>query len=611
MSNVGEEFVKELQRAVGLINEAKYPEAANALNSLIDISPNLSQAMVQRGRCHWEMVRWEEALRDFRMAAVLNPHDKDVLWTISLLLLQMGRFSEGWKDLGVRWQSSRFDSARLHTTKPEWTVDRWYNHLLVWSEQGIGDQILYSSLLPAVKGRGEKLTVMVDARLMSLMQRGMPGIDFVPQTARLKGLDYHIPIGSVPAQFIQNYANIPSNRAVNFLKADPERVEQYRKKINKQDGEFVIGLSWGSGAKVIGNHKSAELEELLPIFTIPNTRLINMQYGQPYGPINELERKTGVRVESIHEVDNTYDLDGLAAAMECCDLIISVSNATAHLAGGLGRPTFLLNSNKLWFWSHKNGNQSLWYPSVTIFDRKNAVAPWTPQVEAIANQVRRIRGLPLNEAPPTFVFFHIGPNLTQPRRLVDSIRRTNPDAEIIMCSDQSTPFMLGISQRVHVKGDPKNIMQMRLDGFAAAKLNKPAIYLDTDMAVMEKISPTQMLGDHDVIMCRRSFQREALFNTNLRGMNFSEYQGKTLDQVYPYLACATVTRSYHAWEQMATILRYMDPKYAIWYGDQEALKSYAAANSIGTLDEKEYACLPEFVDRSNPPKIIHYKGNRK
>lgn len=611
MSNVGDDFIKELQRAAELVNEAKYLEATEVFNDLIGITPNLSQAMVQRGRCHWEMVRWEDALRDFRMAAVLNPHDKDVLWTISLLLLQMGRFSEGWKDLGVRWQSSRFDSARLHTTKPEWTVDRWYNHLLVWSEQGIGDQILYASLLPAVKARGEKLTVMMDARLIPLMERGMPGIDFVPQTARLKGLDYHIPIGSVPAQFVQNYANISSNRAAAYLKADPERVERYRKKINKQDGEFVIGLSWGSGAKIIGNHKSIELEELTPLFKIPGTRVINMQYGQPYGPINELEKKTGFRIESLHEVHNTYDLDGLAAVMECCDAVVSVSNATAHLAGGLGRPTFLLNSNKLWFWSHKNGNQSLWYPSVKVFDRKTAIAPWAPQVEDIAYEIRRMRGLPTDEASPTFVFFHVGPNLTQPRRLVDSIRKVNPDAEIVMCSDQSTPFLTGISKRVHVKGDPKNIMQMRLDGFAAAKLDKPAIYLDTDMAVMEKISPTQMLGDRDVVMCRRSFQREALFNTNLRGMNFSEYQGKTLDQVYPYLACATVTRDYKPWEDMAMRLCMMDSKYAIWYGDQEALKSYAAENNIGTLDEKEYACLPEFVDRNNPPKIIHYKGNRK
>lgn len=611
MSKISEDFVKELQQAVELVNQAKYPEATTALDGLVTISPHLSQTLVQRGRCHWEMVKWEEALRDFRMAAVLNPYDNDVLWTISLLLLQMGRFSEGWKDLGVRWQSSRFDSARISTNKPEWTVDRRFTHLLVWSEQGIGDQILYSSLLPAVKGRGEKLTVMVDARLIPLMERGMPGIDFVPQTARLKGIDYQIPMGSVPSRFIMNYADIPANRVTNFLRADPERIERYRKKINKKDGEFVIGVSWGSGATIIGNHKSIELEELLPVFAIPGTRVINLQYGQPYQAMNELESKTGIRIESVHEVDNTRDLDGLAAVMECCDLVLSVSNATAHIAGGLGRPTILLNSNKLWFWSHTNGSQSLWYPSVKIFNRKTAISPWAPHVAEIANEVRRMRGLPLDEAPPTFVFFHVGNDLTQPRRLVESIRKSNPNAEIVMCSDQGTPFLSGVSKRIHIKGDRTQLMQMRLDAFAAAKLTVPAIYIDTDMAVQDKVSPTQLLGDRDVVMCRRSFQRDAGFNINLRGMNFSEYKGKTLDEVYPYLACATVTRDHKPWDNMAMRLRMMDPKYSIWYGDQEALKSYAAENDVGTLDEKEYACLPEFVDRNNPPKIVHYKGNRK
>ena len=222
-----------------------------------------------------------------------------------------------------------------------------------------------------------------------------------------------------------------------------------------------------------------------------------------------------------------------------------------------------------------------------------------------------MRGLPPNEGPATFVFFHVGPNLTQPKRLIESIKKSNPDAKIIMCSDQSTPFLTGVSQRIHVKGDPKNIMQMRLDGFAAAKIEGPAIYLDTDMVVQDKIYPEAMLGDKNVVMCRRSFQRDALFNTNLRGMNFSEYQGKTLDEVYPYLACATVTRDYKPWEEMAMILRTMDPKYAVWYGDQEALKTYAITEEIGTLDESEYACLPEMVHRNAPPKIVHFKGGRK
>lgn len=79
MSTIFDDFVKELQRGAELVNQTKYPEAIEVFNDMINITPNLSQAMVQRGRCHWEMVRWEEALRDFRMASIINPADKDVL----------------------------------------------------------------------------------------------------------------------------------------------------------------------------------------------------------------------------------------------------------------------------------------------------------------------------------------------------------------------------------------------------------------------------------------------------------------------------------------------------------------------------------------------------
>jgi hypothetical protein len=211
----------------------------------------------------------------------------------------------------------------------------------------------------------------------------------------------------------------------------------------------------------------------------------------------------------------------------------------------------------------------------------------------------------------TFVFFHVGKDVSQPMRLIESILKTNPGSDIVMCADILTPVLQGITQRVNVAGDRDKLMQFRLDAFASVKLERPAIYLDTDMVVREKINPSALLGSSDITVCRRAFQRNALFNTKLRGLDFSEYSGRTLDQVYPYLACATVTRTYKPWFEMAMALRRMDPKFSIWYGDQEALKAYASTKNFGMLSESEYACLPEKVDVRFPPKIIHYKGGRK
>lgn len=210
-----------------------------------------------------------------------------------------------------------------------------------------------------------------------------------------------------------------------------------------------------------------------------------------------------------------------------------------------------------------------------------------------------------------FVFFHVGDDLIQPTRLVGSLRQSNPDAEIIMVTDAGTPKLEGVTERIEIEGDRKKIMLMRLTGFSAAQLKEPAMYLDTDMEVLEKIDVEKLLGDRNVLLCRRSFNKDSWFNINLRGMDFSEHRGLTLDQVYPYLACATVTRSWVPWGMMLKLMtQHLNPKYEIWYGDQEALRLYAIIEDTGEIDESEYACLPEFRDKFNP-KIVHYKGSRK
>lgn len=216
----------------------------------------------------------------------------------------------------------------------------------------------------------------------------------------------------------------------------------------------------------------------------------------------------------------------------------------------------------------------------------------------------------------TFVFFHIGDDpkyVSMVNRLISSIKETNPNPYIVMVSDPETPVIEGITKRVDIKGDRKEIMLMRLAGFAAAQVDRPAIYLDTDMVVKEEIDTHKIIGDKEAILCRRFFNKQAIFNHNLRGMDFSEYRGRTLDEVYPILACATVTRDWKPWAQMTAMMEYINPKFKLWYGDQEVLRLYSqCGEDVGYLSERDYACLPEYEHTLYPsPKIIHYKGARK
>lgn len=605
---VKDEFIKLLQSGVNLANEDNFDEAVKKFDPLAELYASMVQVLIQRGRCHWEMRRWDKANEDFLKAERMDPSNQDIKWTLSLMNLQQGNFVAGWKTFEYRWDSKKFDSPRLKTKKPKWVTDSGYKDVLVWSEQGVGDQILYCSLLPEIKRQTPVLTVMIDARLIPLFKRSMPSIDFVPQNARVSEINAQIPMGSLVPEFIKSKADIKRIRKDAYLIADYSLVSELRSSLNISNNERLIGISWASGAPRIGNHKSAALKDLLPIFQIPNTRFVSLQYGDHYKDIYELEKEHGIRIEVVPQVDNTTDIDGLAALITACDCVVTVSNVTGHIAGAVGTPTFLLDSNKLWYWNNTDGNRNLWYPCVKTYRKFYATASWDTQVADVTRDLRR------HLTPgyvPTFVFFRTGTEdqIWYTRKFVESLRESNPTARIIMCTDSKTPLIDG-TERFELDSDSTDFMEYRLRIYAALGLKYPAMYLDDDMVVCSEMFPDALLGKQRALFCERSFNRESSFNPSMKGLTFSEYEGKTMAEVFPYLACATVTQDYTVWSELLSIMDHIDPKYRKWYGDQEAMKIWAKMNDFGTLLETQYACLPEYLE-GRDPKIIHYKGSRK
>ena len=603
-----DEFLKALQSGVNLANEDKFEEAISKFNPLAELFQPMVQSLIQRGRAQWEMRRWDKAMEDFQKARLMDPENTDIRWTMALMHLQQALFVEGWKTFEYRWESKKFDSPRLKTKKPRWSNNSGYKDVLVWSEQGVGDQILYCSLLHEIKKQTPVLTVMMDARLIPLFKRSMPSIDFIPQNARVSEIDAQIPMGSLVPEFIQSKEDIKKIRKDAFLIADYSRASEIRAGLNIKHGERLVGISWISGAPRIGNHKSVSLEELLPILKIPNMRFVNLQYGDHYEDIYNLEKDHGVRIELVPEVDNTTDLDGLAALITACDCVVTVSNVTGHIAGAVGTPTFLLDSNKLWYWNNTRGNRNLWYPSVKTYRKSYATAPWTAQVADIERDLRRQM---TSGYVPTFVFFRTGTEeeISYTRKFVESLRESNPDSRIIMCTDSKTPIIDG-TERFELDSDSTDFMEYRLRIYAALGLKYPAMYLDDDMIIRSEIFPDALLGKERALFCERSFDRDNSFNPDIKGLSFKEHQGKTMAEVFPYLACATVTKDHAVWSELLGILNHIDPKYRKWYGDQEAMKIWSKMNPVGTLPESEYACLPEYLE-GRDPKIIHYKGSRK
>lgn len=210
-----------------------------------------------------------------------------------------------------------------------------------------------------------------------------------------------------------------------------------------------------------------------------------------------------------------------------------------------------------------------------------------------------------------FVFFHVGADITMPTKMVRSLKAVMPDAEVVMCTDDATPEVEGVNLFKRSQGNYEQLMYWRMRAFAEARITRPAMYIDTDMLFVLPFNPAAILGEREIIFCRRSFDREAGFNGQQRGGIFKHYDGIPLGTLYPYLGCATITKSYHAWKAMAILMGFMDQNLRSWYGDQEALKVYSHMlypELVGEMHESDYACLPDRVVDGQVPHILHFKG---
>ena len=142
----------------------QYDAGIEDFTKALEKNPKYLHAVIQRGAAQWEMRRWDKAEENFRLANEIAPDDANANWILGLLALQRNDFKTGWPLYNRRWKSERFKSRPLQTDKPEWERDTGLRSVLVWGEQGIGDQIIYGSLLPAVREHTDLYFQPVDAR---------------------------------------------------------------------------------------------------------------------------------------------------------------------------------------------------------------------------------------------------------------------------------------------------------------------------------------------------------------------------------------------------------------------------------------------------------------
>lgn len=361
-------------------------DAMECYEQALSINPHHSKAHHNLGRALGDLGRQDKAFAQFQRAFHLEPENADIAFNLALAQLLRGDFAQGWVSYEQRWRSVDHDTPMRDYPQPLWTGGALPSgRLLLWGEQGIGDEIMFAGLVPEVLRRGIRCVLDCEPRLQTLFARSFPGVKVISGDPE-PDIAAHLPCGSLPRIFRQSRAAFAETTSP-YLIADQARLEQFRSRY--ADGRLLVGLAWHTNARKTGITRSIDLRCLAPLFAQAGTQWVSLQYGDRDALENDVA-KAGAPIVFDGSVDQWSDLDGFAAQIAAMDLVITIDNSTAHMAGALGAPVWvLLPFLPDWRWL-MTGEQSYWYSSMRLF-RQPQPGDWASVVESVARKLSQIR----------------------------------------------------------------------------------------------------------------------------------------------------------------------------------------------------------------------------
>ncbi len=425
--------------------DQNYEFALAYYTAALDVEPHSAQVLNNRGNLYRAIGRPEEAMADFEealrwlpgnelislnAASVMddvgrtddclkvidehlfrNPGKVTVQYNRALVLLGAGRFVEGWKAYDSRLWQQTANSHYEHFNIPRWDgSDLSGKTVLIWGEQGLGDEILTASMIRDVLDRGAQVTLLCSRRLEHLFIRSFPGVtigirseaglgdmfqrvplkpQWLPKAVRDGQFDFQMSQGDLGAAFRPSLESFPRR---TFLSADQEKSADLRRACKSLCGDntnLLVGITWNSARNLrIGKLKSIDILALAPILKTPGATFVNLQYGDCSEDLAKVQEQLGVKIINLPEINPLLNMDSYASLVAAMDLVITVSNTTAHVAGGLGIPTWVLTPEgpgRLWYW-FRDIEYSPWYEKVHLF-RQKATTQWESAISNVAHSL--------------------------------------------------------------------------------------------------------------------------------------------------------------------------------------------------------------------------------
>jgi len=387
--------------------QGHFQEALAECEKAIALRPDYIEARNNLGTALMELGRFAEAKNAFERALAIDPECAEAHHNRSLVLLLSGQFKEGWEEYEWRWRHAGFSTPLRPFSQALWngSLER-VKKLLIWAEQGIGDEVQFSGLIRHIVSRGVHVVVECDQRLVPLLQRSFAGTVIVgrtnPPAALLEdpSITHQIPMGSIPRVL---GLSVPPRLLVEdksggisfqspFMMPDKKQRDGFRSEYKTGGDLVLVGISWTSGNRQEGLKRSIGLEHWGPILKTAAVRFVNLQYGQCSRELQAAYNQLGVEVLQDKRVNPLINLDTFAAQVAAMDLVISVDNSTVHFAGALGVEVWtMLPTVPDWRWGLE-GDRTCWYPTMRLF-RQDEMGKWEPVISSVAQELTSLINL--------------------------------------------------------------------------------------------------------------------------------------------------------------------------------------------------------------------------
>jgi tetratricopeptide (TPR) repeat protein len=360
----------------------RYEEGLQWFDKALALRPHFVEVLLNKGFALLQIHRFDDAFDTYRHLLAVDPNNAKAAWQLAHLKLLTGDFWAGWVEREARWKVPDFSLEYPNFLQAKWLGKESLDGktILVHVDEGLGDTLQFARYLPLLAARGARVVLVAQDALCPLLSDVSGVAQCIPFSSRTyPPFDMHCPLMSLPLAFGTTLETIPP---ANYLPPLPvERVQAWEKRLGPHNRPRV-GLVWSGNPKQ-GNdrHRSMPLKTLTPLFDVDAT-FVSLQKD----PRPDDKALLDQRAEIADLTADLTDFVETAALVSCLDLVITVCTSVAHLAGTLGRPTWvMLPYLPDWRWL-LDRNDSPWYPTVRLF-RQDDTRDYEGVVESVRTEL--------------------------------------------------------------------------------------------------------------------------------------------------------------------------------------------------------------------------------